>query len=60
VPPDVAAGGAGRGDGDAAFDGDQVGIGFHRDPGGLACVRQADLDGDESYASRRSPPLPRR
>ena len=44
MPSDVAAGGAGRGDGHAGLDGDLVGIGFHGDLDGLARVRQADLD----------------
>jgi hypothetical protein len=42
VPPDLPAGGAGHGDGDAGFDGDLVGVGFHRDLGCLASVREAD------------------
>jgi hypothetical protein len=43
VPFDVAAGGAGCGDGDAVVDGDLVGVGLDGDLGGLACVRQANL-----------------
>jgi len=44
VPSDVAADGAGCRDGDAWLDSDLVGVGFHSDLGGLAGVRQADLD----------------
>jgi hypothetical protein len=35
-------GGARGGDGDAGFDGDLVGVGFHGDLGGLAGVRPGD------------------
>ncbi len=38
MAPDVAAGSAGRGDGDAGLDGDLVSVGFHGDLGGLAGV----------------------
>jgi hypothetical protein len=44
VPLDVAAGLAGRGDGDAVLDGDLVGVGLHGDVCGLARVGQPDLD----------------
>jgi hypothetical protein len=44
VPFDVAAGGTGRGEGQAILDGDLVGVGADGDLGGLACVRQSDLD----------------
>ena len=43
VPSDVAAGGTGRGEGKAIFDGDLVGVGADGDLGGLARVRQ-ELD----------------
>jgi hypothetical protein len=59
VPPDVAAGGAGRGDGDAGFDGHLVGVGFDGNRDGLACVRQADLDplaADHDRPAHRDPP----
>jgi hypothetical protein len=59
VPFDVAAGEAGCGDGDAVFDGDLVGAGFHGDLGGLARVRQADLDplpADHDRTADRYPP----
>jgi hypothetical protein len=38
VPPDIAAGGAGRGNGNVGIDGDLVGVGFNRDLNGLAGV----------------------
>ena len=44
MPLDVAAGRAGRGDGDAILHGDLIGVGAHGDLGGLASVRQSDLD----------------
>src|SRR5215468_2418890 len=44
VPPDVAAGCAGGGDGDAVLDGDLVGVGAHGHIRGLAGVGEADLD----------------
>ena len=44
VPFDVAAGGAGRGEGSSVLDGDLVGVGLDGDLGGLARVREADLD----------------
>lgn len=44
VPPDVAPGGPPRGDGDAGFDNELVGVGFHGDLGRLAGVGQAALD----------------
>jgi len=44
VSIDVAAGGAGCGDGDAVLDGDLVGVGFRGDLGGLARVRETHLD----------------
>jgi hypothetical protein len=44
VPFDIAAGGAGRSDGNAVVDGDLIGIGLDGDLGALACVREADLD----------------
>jgi hypothetical protein len=60
MPPDVAAGGAERGDGDAGLDGDLVAVGFHGDLGGLAGVGQADLDllPAENLASTWPAPLP--
>ena len=36
MPPDIPAGGAGRGDGDAGFDGDLVGVSFTGDLDGFA------------------------
>jgi hypothetical protein len=44
VPFDVAAGGTGRGEGQAILDGDLVDVGADGDLGVLACVRQSDLD----------------
>jgi integrase len=44
VPFDAPAGGARRGDGDAALDGDLGGGGLDDDLGGLARMRQAGLD----------------
>src|SRR5438552_17335926 len=44
VPSDVAAGGPGRGDGDARLDGDLDGVGSDGNRDGLAGVGQADLD----------------
>ena len=59
MPFDVAAGGAGRGEGDAILDGDLVGVGLDGDLSGLACMRQADLDplpADHDRAADRDPP----
>jgi hypothetical protein len=39
VPLDVAARGAGRGEGNSVLDGDLVGVRVDGDLGGLACVR---------------------
>ena len=44
VPPDVVAGGPWCGECQGVFDGDAVGVGLDGDVGGLADMREADLD----------------
>jgi hypothetical protein len=44
VPPNVAAGGPWCGECQGVFDGDAVGAGLDGDVGGLAGMREADLD----------------
>lgn len=43
MPSEVAAGGAGGGDGDAGLDSDLVGVGSDGDLDGLAGMGQADI-----------------
>jgi hypothetical protein len=59
VPSDVAAGIAGRGDGDAGLDGDLVGVRSAGDLDGLTGMGQANLDllaADHDRPADREPP----
>jgi len=59
VPSDVAAGSAGRGDGDVGLDGDLVGVRSDGDLDGLTGMGQANLDllaADHDRPADRDPP----